>query len=155
MHFLNSEFAPIFISAFALLVSLISTSVLFFLMRTTSRQTSLDAYCRINDINRTLITIGFEDRELLDLLDGHQINDHQKAQRYLQLWLNQIAIIHASRKLCLIDNNLWNSMFCDASEFFELPIMRDHWSQVRQYYDPELQSLLDRMSECKKHNTPK
>lgn len=125
--------------------SLISFAGLVFvgvqLMRD-AKNREIQSVIEIYDINRDLITLGFSQPELFKVLKGADIQDAELQQRYLQLWINQMAPINVFLKQAAIKGELKESLLTDQAEFFELPNVKKHWGSFGKFYPKSFQKTV-------------
>lgn len=112
-------------------------------MRDANRQREADALVKIYDINRELLTLGFSHPQLFSILNGAADVDPQQVRHYLQLWLNQMSLIHLYLKRSVFDRDLKESLERDIAYFMELKSMQEYWRQYRAFYPTSFQVLVD------------
>jgi len=130
------------ISFFAFFLSLASTIFVFLQIKLRKKQIFLDNFSRISTINRELLTLGFNDGELFDILDGKKIENTSKQKRYIQLWVNQADIIFAAYNNGTLDKKIFKGFRGDIGELFSNETFRRHWSNVKHYYSNEMQEFI-------------
>lgn len=131
------------ISLLALAVSLSTLWYLIVQVRAYTKQLKLDSLIKISEINREILSLGFSDSELFDILENDATENTKKAKRYYQLWLNQIDIIWHAQKYDLFDADDNESIRTDIADLFMLGGMRSHWDSVSKYYSKGLCKYID------------
>lgn len=98
------------------------------------KQRRLESMIHIYDVNRQLITQGFDQPELFKILEDEPDTDPAMTRRYLQLWLNQLALIHRIHTQGLFNREVQSSLVRDMKDFMAMSNMRRHWRQYGKYY---------------------
>lgn len=131
------------VAAVSALFSFISLLLVVLQLRQNTEQRRLESVLSIYDVNRHLIALGFENPELFKVLqDGTDI-DPTMERRYLQLWLNQIAIIHFLESRGLIAPELGEGFNADIAGFLAMENMQRHWQRHKRLYPASLRAALD------------
>ena len=131
------------LAAFSTLISFISILLVVLQLRGHLRQRRLESLIRIYDINRELLSLGFDHPELFEILSDVDRVDPVRERRYLQLWLNQLALIFATHRHGLLDRELEASLSRELREFMSQQNMRMHWKSQRALL-PEIVSSICR-----------
>ena len=131
-------------------VALISTAISFaalllvvLQLRQTTRQQELSSLVDIYDINRELISLGFSHPQHFAILQDSNVTDPVWERRYLQLWLNQLSLIHSFLKRSVVDEDLSQSLRHNLADFMTLENMRRHWEKNRSFYPVSFQTLVN------------
>ncbi|MCA1441254.1 hypothetical protein I6F07_13735 [Ensifer sp. IC4062] len=140
----GSSSLPLIISIVSAVISFASAYFAYSQYRKMARQIATDVFFRVNDINRDLIKLGFEDSRFFDILDGQDVPDPRLEQRYLQLWLNQASSAFSAYEAGLLSRPHWMLMRSDLLDFFrDVAALRRHWTEVRAYHTPSFRTEMD------------
>lgn len=131
-----------YVSATALVVSAISLSLVLAQLYDTIAQRKIDANIRISDINRELLTLGFNHPMLFDVLRGEP-TDPIVERRYLQLWFNQFLLIYTYQARGLFRSEHRESLGRDIRDFLRFQNVQRHWREFRQYYPASFQDFVN------------
>ena len=122
-------------------VSLFSAAVAFagllfvaLQLRDSNHQREIESIIEIYDVNRELISLGFEHPQLFAVLRDTKIADPEWQRRYLQLWLNQMSLIHSCLKRSVFESEVKSSLESQLAEFLSLQNMREHWQKHGAFY---------------------
>jgi hypothetical protein len=107
------------------------------------KQRRLESLIHIYDVNRQLISQGFDHPELFKILEDEPDTDPLLTRRYLQLWLNQLALIHRVHRHGLFNRELQSSMAREVREFMTLTNMREQWKEQRTYFPKSFRRFVD------------
>jgi hypothetical protein len=129
---------PDWVAIISVVVSFASLLTVFIELRRGRHQRRAEALIQIYDTNRELLTLGFEKPELFDVIGAGDAG-----HRYLQLWLNQIALIVELRSQRLFTRAQWESLESDIGFFAENPRFHEIWPDVRRFYPRAVQDILD------------
>jgi hypothetical protein len=113
-------------------------------LRDGQRQRESSSLVEIYDINRELLTLGFSHPQLFDVLDGKSA-DPVWERRYLQLWLNQLSLIHTYLQRSVFEPELEEWLEREVADFMTLPNVQRHWQQHRPFYPASFQRMVDDM----------
>jgi hypothetical protein len=127
----------------AFIVSFISIVYVYIQWQAQKRQQRLDFHLKINEINRELIAMAFSDKELLNLLNGQEIQDKEQQKRYIQMWLNQSLFMWLGKQAGVIEDSAWYSLRRDIEKFVNIPSTNNHWWSVSTYYPPEFANFIN------------
>lgn len=123
-------------------------------MRDGNKQRKMDSQIRLYEINRELISLGFEKPELFEVLkDGEKI-DHNLERRYLQLWLNQLSLIFSLKATGALQKDYQESCERDLRDMFELASMRRHWRAFGKYYPASFRKAVNDILDEAGHKLP-
>ena len=123
-------------------MSLVSLAVVFWELRQGRKQNRTGALIQIYDINRQLLGMGFDRPEFFCAIGGTS-GEGEMVRRYLQLWLNQIALIVHLNDQGLLTRSQWHSLEVDIECLFETSELKNLWSDFRPFYPEPLRSFLD------------
>jgi len=132
-----------YIAVISTVISLTSLAVVVIELRHNRGQSKTSALIQIYDINRQLLSLGFSNPELFKIIGSGSESEEEYGRRYLQLWLNQMALIHHLNQRGLFTEPQWNSLRADIDYFLTIPKMREHWKAYRRYYPGDFQIFLD------------
>ncbi len=120
-------------------ISFLGFVVVIIQLRDTNRQTKLESQIHIHEITRDLISLGFSNPQLFEVLKNSTHVDRTVEARYLQLWLNQLSLIHSFRQTGAFEKDVQDSFETDFRDIVRMPNMRRHWSAVEKYYPASFQ----------------
>lgn len=127
------------IALFAAIVSFVGLVFVGLQLREATKQQRSQSLVKIYDINRELISLGFDHPLLFMILqDGHGV-DPVWERRYLQLWLNQFSLIHSYLRNSMFEPELKDSLERDIEDFFKMKNARKHWHEHGAFYPPSFQ----------------
>jgi hypothetical protein len=112
-------------------------------IRHSVRQRSLESLYQVYDINRELLSLGFSHPDLFKVLLDEGNVDPQWERRYLQLWLNQLSLIHTFLRHGGFDEEFQECLKREISDFMGLRNMRCHWETRGPFYPASFQKLVD------------
>ena len=112
-------------------------------IRNATRQREAESLVKLTDINRELLSLGFSHPQLFPILEDADDADPVWERRYLQLWLNQLYLVHLYLKRTVVDNELKQSLKRSLTDFMTLKNMRRHWQRDRAAYSESFQKLVD------------
>ncbi len=122
------------VAIFSTVISFVSLLLVILRLHSDGDQRRLESLIRIYDINRQLLTLGFSHPVLFGVLQDSKEVDPTWERHYLQLWLNQMALIHAYRKRGFFSDDLRSSLERDVREFMLMDNMQKHWKENRDVY---------------------
>ncbi len=128
------------LSAFMSFVGLLFVAIQ---MRVATKQRKLEALHQASDVNRELLSLGFSHPPLFKILQDKKIADLEWERRYLQLWLNQLSVIHSHLRNGSFDTEFHDSLNRSISEFMELGNMQRHWKENGEFYPPSFQARVN------------
>ena len=103
-------------------------------LRDGNRQRKLETQIHLYEINRELISLGFENPELFEVLKGRECVDPTIERRYLQLWLNLLSLIFTFQETGGFQRDYQECCDHDVRDMIRMPNMRRHWHQYGKYY---------------------
>jgi hypothetical protein len=112
-------------------------------MRDGNNQRKIESQIRLQDINRELISLGFDHPELFEVLKDGGKADATLTRRYLQLWLNQLSLYFALKSAGTLQRDFEESCEQDFRDMFELPNMLDHWNRYGKYYTASFRKAVE------------
>lgn len=130
------------VSLSSALISLIGLVFVALQLREGNRQQQLASLVEIYDINRQLLTLGFSHPKLFEILADAPNADPTLERRYLQLWLNQFALIHSYMKEAVFKRELKDSLTREVAEFFTMENMQRHWRRHGTFYPASFQNFV-------------
>lgn len=132
-----------YLASVSVVISFISIFLVVFQLQANTDQQKLGSLIHIYDINRQLLSLGFAHTELFEILRDTQDADPLWERRYLQLWLNQMALIHFIQRRGLFQADMGDSLEIDIRDFMAMENMQRHWRLHRQYYPASFQRYID------------
>lgn len=139
------------VSLSSAIISLVGLLLVAWQLRDGNRQQELASMVEIYDINRELISLGFSHPQLFAILADTKDADLVWERRYLQLWLNQLSLIHSYLKRSVYDTELKECLERSVADFMLMENMRSHWEKYRQFYPASFQRMVD---DCTKNVKP-
>ena len=139
------------VSLSSALISFAGLLLVAWQLRDGNRQQELASLVEIYDINRELISLGFSHPQLFAILADTNDADLVWERRYLQLWLNQLSLIHSYLKRSVYDTELKECLARSVADFMLMENMRSHWEKYRQFYPASFQRMVD---DCTKNVKP-
>lgn len=131
------------LAAVSVVISFVSIFLVVFQLHNHTEQRKLESLLQIKDINRQLLALGFANPELFEILHDSKEVDPVLERRYLQLWFNQMALIHAIHRRGLFPDELRESLERDMRDFLKLENMRTHWRRYGNFYPTSFQQFVD------------
>lgn len=144
------------VAAISALISFVSLFLVVFQLHQNTEQRRLESILAIYDINQRLIALGFEKPELFKVLQDAPDVDALWERHYLQLWLNQIAVIHFIESRGLVPAELRKGFHADIADFLAMGNLQRHWVRNQQFYPDSLRKFVEAQvaSESAKKNEP-
>ena len=133
----------IYISLASAFFSLMSVVVVYFQYAKQRNQFLFENFFKINEINRDIIKLGFQDETFFKVLNGDEVSNKVFESKYLQLWLNQESVAFSSWRAGVLSYEHWLSVKRDLADFFELPSLQNHWLSVRLFYHKDFAAEMD------------
>jgi hypothetical protein len=131
-----------FVSVFSAVIAFAGLLLVAVQMRSATRQRESESLVKIYDINRELLTLGFSYPELFAILQDAENADPASEQHYLQLWLNQLSLIHLYLGRTVSDNELQEFLESEIADFMALKNMQHHWEKHGASYPASFQKLV-------------
>ena len=135
------------------LISFLSLLLVVWQLRRDARQRESQSLVEIYDINRQLLSLGFDHPQLFQILADAENVDPILARRYLQLWLNQFSLIYSYMYESVFKRELEDSLVRDVSDFMTMKNMQRHWREHGAYYPQSFQDFINGI--LKKKESPK
>jgi hypothetical protein len=140
------------VALFSTVISFVGLVFVAVQLRDANRQRESDSLVKIYDINRELLSLGFSHPQLFAILNDADNADPVWERRYLQLWLNQLSLIHTYLKRSTIRGELKDSLEQNVGDFMTMNNMRRQWHERGKAYPASFQKLVNDMIE--KHEPP-
>ena len=131
------------VAVFSASVSFIGLLLVLLQIRHGIRERSFESLYKVYDINRELLSLGFDHPELFRILADEKNVDPTLERRYLQMWLNQLSLIHSFLKKDEFDPDFQESLEREISDFMTLQNMRRHWNVRGPFYPASFQELVN------------
>lgn len=131
------------VSVFSALVAFAGLLAVAVQMRENTRQSRLGNISRIYDINRELLSMGFDQPVLFQILNGASGVDPLWEKHYLQMWFNQLSLVHLCLKRGGFDAEFQESLERDIGYFMMLESMRRHWDRFSIFYPDSFKDLVN------------
>jgi hypothetical protein len=139
-------------SLFSTVISFVGLLFVAIQIRDSTRQRESDSLVKIYDINRELLSLGFSHPQLFAILNDASHADPVWERRYLQMWLNQLSLIHTYVKRAAIRGELKDSLEQNVQDFMTMKNMRRQWRERGMAYPASFQKLVNDM--IAKHEPP-
>ena len=140
------------VSLFSAAISFVGLLFVAVQIRDSTRQRESDSLVKIYDINRELLSLGFSHPQLFAILNDSDHADPIWERRYLQMWLNQLSLIHTYVKRAAIRGELKDSLEQNVRDFMTMKNMRRQWHERGTAYPASFQKLVNDM--IAKHEPP-
>jgi hypothetical protein len=108
-----------------------------------NHERKIESQIRMHEINRELISMGFDKPELFEVLNDTGKVDHEVERRYLQLWLNQLSMFYSLKTAGDMQKDFAESCDRDLRNMFKKANMRRHWKDVEAYYPVSFQNAVN------------
>jgi hypothetical protein len=131
------------VSLFAVGISFAGLMLVLVQLRRGTIQREAQSLVQILDINRQLMTLGFSHPDLFKVLDDKTGADPLREERYLQLWLNQMWLIHTFLWRSALKTEFKACLLRDFGYFAENRNFQRHWRLRREFYPASFVKLLD------------
>lgn len=136
------------VSLFSALISFVGLLLVVVQLRASTDQRKVESLLQVYGINREIITLGFSNPELFQILHGKKA-DPLLERHYLQLWFNQFALIHSFYGRKFFPPEMQESLEQDIRDFLSQENMRRYWLHQRIYYPESFQVFIDRLAGVK------
>ena len=130
------------IAFFAAITSFASVWLFIKQMREGAKERKLQSQIRLYDINRELISLGFSHPKLFGILTEQPDTDPIE-RRYLQLWLNQLALVHSIKLQGAFEPDVQESFETDFRDIMAMKKMQHHWQKFGKYYPASFQKFVN------------
>ena len=131
------------VSLFSAAISFVGLLLVAVQIRDGTRQRESDSLVKIYDINRELLSLGFSHPQLFAILNDASHADPVWERRYLQMWLNQLSLIHTYVKRAAIRGELKDSLEQNVRDFMTMKNMRRQWHEHGTSYPASFQKLVN------------
>lgn len=135
-----------YVATVSVSLSFLSLMLVVFQLQELTEQRKLESLMRLYDINRQLLTLGFSQPELFDILHDRPGADPMLERHYLQLWLNQVVLIFYIQKRGFFAPDLRVSWEADARDLLKQANLQRHWRLCRQFYPTSFQTYVDSLT---------
>lgn len=132
-----------FVTIFSVTISFVGLLLVVIQLRDGTRQRKLESQIHLYDLNRELISLGFANPRLFDILKDAADVEPTLEQRYLQLWLNLYSLVHAFGQSGAIQKGVEESFVTDFRDVLRMKNMRRHWQRFGQYYPASFQQAVN------------
>jgi len=129
------------VAVFSASVSFVGLLLVALQLRDSTRQRELDSLVEVYDINRQLLSLGFSHPQLFTILDDAKNVDPVWERYYLQMWLNQLSLVHTYLQRSVVGGELRESLNRDLADFMIQQNMRRHWQKYGKAYPVSFQKL--------------
>ena len=130
------------VSIFSASISFVGLIFVAVQLRDANRQRESESLVKIYDINRELLSLGFSHPKLFAILNDEQNADPIWERYYLQMWLNQLSLIHTYLQDSVVRPELRESLIVALTEFMTAENMRRHWKAKGRFYPASFQKLV-------------
>ena len=135
-----------YVAAVSVTLSFLSLMLVVFQLQELTEQRKLESLMRLYDINRQLLTLGFSQPELFNILHDQPGADPMLERHYLQLWLNQVVLIFYIQKRGFFAPDLRARWEADARDLLRQENLKRHWRLCRQFYPASFQTYVDSLT---------
>lgn len=135
----------LYVSLFSTLISFAGWLLVVAQLRQGNDQRRLESLLHIKEINRAILTLGFDKPELFQVLHGKK-TDSIQAVHYLQLWFNQFEMIHSFHEQGMFSHDLMESLKRDIRDFLSQGNVEAHWQKKREFYSTSFQAFIDSLA---------
>jgi hypothetical protein len=131
------------VAIFSATVSFIGLLLVVLQLRAATRQRESESLVTIYDINRELLTLGFSHPRLFAILEDAKDADPVWETRYLQLWMNQLSLIHLYLKRAVFDKELQEFLENEIADFVTHTNVQKFWQHRGVAYPASFRRLVD------------
>lgn len=131
------------------LIPFASLVLLLIQLRRGTKQKNLESLYRVYDVSRQLLSLGFTHPALFDVLNDAPDVNPEWEKRYLQMWLNQLSMVHTYLKNGSFDPEFHDSLHREIAYLMTLQNMQRHWKNNGDIYSPSFQKLVNGILEKK------
>ncbi len=110
-----------------------------------NRDRRLNSQIQLYNINRELISQGFSHPQLFDILVDKAKVDPVLERRYLQLWLNQLSLLHSFKIQGVMQKEVAESFDADLHDIMGMSNMQRHWDHYAKYYPASFQASVNQL----------
>lgn len=134
-------------SAAALVISLTSAVFVFLRLKFSRQQMKVDAWARIIQNNRDILSMGFADEDVWNVMEGKRIKSKTKEARIAQLFLNQAAVIFHAWDQGLLHKEHWSAAKLDIHQTMQIASLQERWRQAEFAYDAKFKKFMNEILE--------
>jgi len=116
-------------------------------LRDSTRQRQSESLVQVYDVNRQLLSLGFDHPQLFAALTDDQKTDPVLERRYLQLWFNHFSLVNTYLNQAALRGELGESLVSDLADFMTLKNAQQHWARYGRHYPASFQSMVKRLIE--------
>jgi hypothetical protein len=131
------------IAVFSAAISFVGLAIVILQLREGNAQRKLESQIHLYDINRKLISLGFSHPQLFEVLKDAAGVDLVIERRYLQLWFNQLSLIHSFEGNGVFQREVQESFDVDLRDMLTMANMRRHWQTFGKYYPDSFQEAVN------------
>ena len=131
------------VATFSASVSFAGLLMVALQLREGNRQRQLESQIQLYDINRELISMGFSHPQLFRILEDAEGVNPTLERRYLQLWLNQLALIQSFQASGGFRKDVEASFDADLRDMVMMSNMRRQWERFGKYYPASFQRMVN------------
>jgi hypothetical protein len=140
-----------YVAMISALIAFVGLLLVALQIRDGTRQRQSKSLVEIYDMNRQLISLGFDHPELFAVLADEK-TDPVLERRYLQLWFNQYSLVNAYLNQSLLKGELQESLVRDISDYMTLKNARHHWLEYGGFYPVSFQKLVNELKNEPPHH---
>lgn len=130
-------------------ISFVGLLAVFVQLRRGTKQRESQSLVQILDINRQLLTLGFSNPDLIRVLHDATDVDPMREEHYLQLWFNQMWLIHLFLGQSTFNKEIKEPLLCAMEEMTTLANFRRLWQRKRMFYSASFREFVDAFIEKK------
>jgi hypothetical protein len=131
------------VGSFSAVISFAGLLLVAVQLRDSNRQRQLESQIRLYDINRELVSMGFSHPHLFGILEDAEGINPTLERRYLQLWLNQLALIKSFQESGGFRKDVGASFNADLRDMVVMSNMRRQWERFGKYYPTSFQRMVN------------
>ena len=131
------------VSLTAVIISFIGLVFVAVQLREGNRQRESESIVKLYDINRQLLSLAFDHPKLFPILDDAKDADPVWEKHYLQLWFNQLSLVHFYLKRSVVGKEFRESLVRDLGDFMVQKNMQRHWHKYAKAYPDSFQELVN------------
>jgi hypothetical protein len=132
-----------YVAVFSAAISFFGLLLVVIQLRDSNEQRKIESQICLYDINRELISLGFSNPQLFEILKDAKNVDPAFEQRYLQMWLNQLSLVHSFKKNGIFQKDVEESFDTDLRDIVTMSNMRRHWRKFGKYYPASFQKSVN------------
>lgn len=132
-----------FVAIFSVSISFFGLLLVVIQLHGSNQQRKLESQIHLYDLNRELLSLGFSNPQLFEVLTDAKGVNPTLEQRYLQLWLNLYSLVHAFGKSGVFHGDVEESFDVDFRDVLSMANMRRHWQRFGKYYPASFQKSVN------------